>query len=250
MTMPYGSTEEPEVIETGLRSVPVHVASSALKTGKSLGTEFGRTKTFVVTNAVQANSITPGAIRILNRSLRRYEARIAVVSGGNVTTASVALPGFPSIVTSGTAIQNPNAFPVSVVLAGFTATQVFVNGILVGASNGTYIVPAFGSLSVTFTVVGTTTASTIASTGAQSSLDGAIFGSREEVTAGGQGGVANSAAVIGSMGGFLPIGKDLVWKSQAELWTCYPSSNVAQVFVTVTDYQWASPPDAYKEYES
>jgi hypothetical protein len=87
----------------------------------------------------------------------------------------------------------------------------------------------------------------VASIAAKATTDGAIFGSKEEVNAGGQGGVAGSAAVIGSMGGFLPIGKDLVWKSQAELWVCYPASNANTVYVTVTDFQWASDPESYRE---
>lgn len=166
MTMPYGSTEEPMETLVGTQSVPIHVASSDLKPGKPIGTEFGRTHTFIVANIVGNSSITPGAQRILNRSIRRYEARISVIA---------------SII-------------------------------------------------------------------AQTVTDGAIFGSRDEINAGGQGGVAGSSAQIGLMGGYLPIGKDLVWKSQQELWVCYPFTNAATVYVTVTDYQWASDPDEFKHH--
>jgi hypothetical protein len=158
MTMPYGSTEEPDIEKIGMQSVPIHVVSSSLKPGKPIGAEFGQTRTIIVANAVGPNSVTPGAQRVLNRSLRRYEARISVL---------------PTIV-------------------------------------------------------------------AQTVTDGAIFGAPGLIQSG-------AAAVIGSLGGFLPIGKDLVWKSQAELWVCYPASNAASVLVTVHDFQWASDPEAFKE---
>lgn len=63
----------------------------------------------------------------------------------------------PAVPASGVAVQNTNQFAVQVVVAGFTATQVFVNGIQVGISNGTYTVPANGAISITYTVVGTMT---------------------------------------------------------------------------------------------
>lgn len=241
MTMPWGSAEEPMHEEVGLQSVPIHVASSALKPGKPLGTEFGQTRTIIVANVVGPYSVTPGAQRVVPRSLRRSEARISVLSGGNVTTTP-GVTALPAISVSGQAVQNPNAVPVNVTLAGFTATQVFVNGILVGAGNGTYVVPAFGSISVTYTVVGTTATAGIATTGAQPSTDGVILAAPSIIQTG-------LPAIAGQLGGFLPIGKDLVWKSQAELWCAYPVGNVGQVVVMVTDYQWASGPDDYKEFK-
>lgn len=157
MTMPYGSTEEPEETVVATQSVPIHVVSSSLKPGKPIGAEFGRIKTYTVANVQGAGTTTPGAQRILNRSLRRSEARISV----------------------------------------------------------------------------------LASQAAQAVTDGAIFGSRDEINSG-------NPAAIGNLGGFLPIGKDLVFKSQAELWVCFPVSNANTVFVTVTDFQWASDPDSYE----
>lgn len=63
----------------------------------------------------------------------------------------------PAVPASGVAVQNTNQFAVQVVVAGFTATQVFVNGIQVGVTNGTYTVPANGAISITYTVAGTMT---------------------------------------------------------------------------------------------
>jgi hypothetical protein len=157
MTMPYGSTEEPTETQVETQSVPIHVVSSALKPGKPIGAEFGRIKTYTVANVAGAGTTIPGAQRILNRSLRRSEARIAV----------------------------------------------------------------------------------LASAAGQAVTDGAIFGSRDEINSG-------NPATIGNLGGFLPIGKDLVFKAQAELWVCFPASNAGPVFVTVTDFQWASGAESYQ----
>jgi hypothetical protein len=80
MTMPWGSTEEPEVVEVGHQSIPVHVVSSDAKPGKSLAAEFGRWRTILVSNTVGPASITPGAQRIASRSLRRHRVHIIVNS--------------------------------------------------------------------------------------------------------------------------------------------------------------------------
>lgn len=84
MTMPWGAAEEPDVIETGVESVPVHVVSTDAKPGKSLAPEFGRWRTITVANVVGPNSITPGAQRLFNRSLRRHRGHIIV----NATVAA------------------------------------------------------------------------------------------------------------------------------------------------------------------
>lgn len=240
MTMPWGSTEEPEVEEHIPQSVPVHVVSSDAKPGKSIAPEFGRWRTFLITSAVGQDSATPGAKRLLNRSLRRHRAHILVNSSAGSFLSTPSVAGFPSIATSGTAIQNPFAYPVSVVLAGFTATQVFVNGILVGASNGTYIVPGYGALSVTFTVLGTTTPSGIPVSNPQNPFDGVIVGGREEI-------VSGLPMTPGNLGGYLQIGDNVRWESQQELWVAYPASNTAPVLVSVCDEVYASDSEAWKE---
>lgn len=246
MTMPYGGAEEPDVIFTEQVSTPVHVVSSDAKPGKSIGTEFGYWRTFLIANTVASQVATPGAVRICNRSLRRHRLQIKVNTGGNVTTTP-SVTALPAISVSGQAVQNPNGVPVNVTLAGFTATQVFVNGILVGAGNGTYVVPAYGSISVTFTVLGTTATAGIATSGPQSVLDGVIVGNRDFIQNSQQAGV--SPYVAGSGGGFLGIGDSLRWECQQELWACYPASNTGPVLVTVTDEIYASDPEAWRENE-
>lgn len=246
MTMPWGSAEEPEVEASGPVSVPVHVVSSEAPPSKAIGPEFGRWRAFLITSAVGQDTATPGAKRLLNRSLRRHRALVVVSpsAGSFSSTSTPSVAGFPSIAVSGTAIQNPFSYPVSVVLSGFTATQVFVNGILVGASNGTYIVPGYGALSVTFTVLGATTPSGIAvtTTSPQSPFDGVIVGSREEITSG-------LTMTPGNIAGFLPIGANIRLESQGEYWVAYPATNTQPVIVSVCDEVYASDPESAKTYK-
>lgn len=58
----------------------------------------------------------------------------------------------PAVPASASAAQNVNAFPVQVVISGGTATVTTVNGVMVGTGDGTYTVPAYGSISVTYSV--------------------------------------------------------------------------------------------------
>jgi hypothetical protein len=55
---------------------------------------------------------------------------------------------------TGVPVQNTNAFPVNAVIGanGATITSVSVNGVVVGTAAGTYTVPAFGSISISYTV--------------------------------------------------------------------------------------------------
>jgi hypothetical protein len=64
-------------------------------------------------------------------------------------------PVTPSVPASTVAATNPNAFPVSVVVTGGTLTAVVVNGVQVGTTAGTYIVPGNGTISITYSVAPT-----------------------------------------------------------------------------------------------
>jgi hypothetical protein len=60
----------------------------------------------------------------------------------------------PATPATGNAIQNPFPYPVQVVIGanGATITNVSVNGITVGVAAGTYYIPAYGALSIAYTV--------------------------------------------------------------------------------------------------
>jgi hypothetical protein len=233
MTMPYGSAEEPNVMVTAMPSLPVHVASSDAKPGRSVAAEFGQWRTFLINSATLTQV---GPVRLCNRSLRRHRLQILVNSTGPVTTTPT-VSGFPSIGSSG-AVQNPYSYPVSVTLAGFTATAVYVNGVQAGTGNGTYIVPGYGILSVTYSVLGTTTPAGIPQSSAQASTDGVIVGSLAMI--GGLGNAGGAQAVPGGPGGYLQIGDNLRWEVQQELYAVYPPGNSAGVYVTVCDELYES----------
>jgi hypothetical protein len=243
MTMPWGSTEEPEVTEIGQQSIPVHVVSSEARPSKSAATEVGRFRTLLISSAVNSQSITPGAQRLINRNLRRHTCHILVNSAGPVVTTSA--PSQPAVPATGVAQQNVNAYPVSVAINanGATITNVSVNGVTVGTSAGTYIVPAYGSISIAYSVaVPTWVWSGIPTSGPQPITDGVILGSREEITSG-------MPATPGTLAGYMQIGDNLRYAVQQELWVAYPSTNAGPVYVTICDQLYSSDPDEYKGYE-
>ncbi len=93
-------------------------------------------------------------------------ARYTLYSGSDPTLIDSAhlLEGFtsgvPAVVTptvpaTTVAQQNPYSQPVQVVITGGTITAVIVNGVTVGTAAGTYYVPAYGSISITYSVAPT-----------------------------------------------------------------------------------------------
>jgi hypothetical protein len=83
--------------------------------------------------------------------------RITVSTSGTDAASFTAqpVPSQPAVPASGVAQQNANTYPVKVVISGGTVTAVTVNGIQVGSGDGTYLVPAAGSISVTYSVAPT-----------------------------------------------------------------------------------------------
>lgn len=64
-----------------------------------------------------------------------------------VTYTTMSTPAVPA---STVAVQNTTNVAQTVVITGGVVTAVVVNGITVGASDGTYVVPPYGSISVTY----------------------------------------------------------------------------------------------------
>lgn len=75
----------------------------------------------------------------------------AVTIAGTAASAAVITPGVPA---TGVNVQNPNPYAVQVVInaAGAAITNVSVNGVTMGVAAGTYYVPAFGAISVAYTL--------------------------------------------------------------------------------------------------
>lgn len=89
------------------------------------------------------------SIRIAGRDRDRTFLAVLVesASGGSLVTS-------PSVPATTVAKQNPNNFPVQVVIGanGATITAVVVGGTTVGTAAGTYYVPAFSAISISYTV--------------------------------------------------------------------------------------------------
>ena len=64
------------------------------------------------------------------------------------SNVTVSAPSFP---TSTTPVVSTYAFAVLVTIIGGTVSNVSVNGVTAGTTDGTYVLPALGSISVTFT---------------------------------------------------------------------------------------------------
>jgi hypothetical protein len=89
----------------------------------------------------------------------------------------------PSVPLSTVAVQNPNPFPVTVVVTGGTMTAVIVGGVTVGTGAGTYVVPAASTISMTYSA-----APTWAWSGAESGPSSGLAETTQVPPAGGQAG--------------------------------------------------------------
>lgn len=98
------------------------------------------------------NGTSPVPSQLCQRSTRRRKARIYILGLGSGT---LPVPAQPAVPASGTAIQNLNTFPVDVQINGGTISNVAVNGINMFSATGLYLVPAGGSIAVTYTVAPT-----------------------------------------------------------------------------------------------
>lgn len=76
---------------------------------------------------------------------------------GMVTIPGASTMSAPAVPASTVAAQNTTNQTYTVVVSGGTATSTSVNGIVVGAGDGTYSVPAYGSIAVTYSVAPTWT---------------------------------------------------------------------------------------------
>lgn len=63
----------------------------------------------------------------------------------------------PVVPATTVGIQNPAAYPATVVVTGGTVTAVSVNGVTVGAGDGTYVVPVGGVIALTYSAAPTWT---------------------------------------------------------------------------------------------
>ena len=67
-----------------------------------------------------------------------------------VTAAPAMFTTAMTLAATTVASVNPNPVPVSVTITGGTVTVIAVNGVTTGQTTGTFTVPAFGSITVTY----------------------------------------------------------------------------------------------------
>jgi hypothetical protein len=80
------------------------------------------------------------------------------MTGSGAGTWPFSFPGnAPSVPASTVNATNTNAYAVAVTISGGTLTFVFVGGVQVGTAAGVYMVPAGGTISVTYSVAPTWT---------------------------------------------------------------------------------------------
>lgn len=106
---------------------------------------------------------------MVNRyALQPFTIRLAsgadhfVDAGAMRDSASAVVTAAPSMFTTAmtlaattVAAPNPNPVPVSVTITGGTVTVIAVNGVVTGQTTGTFTVPAFGSITVTYSAAPT-----------------------------------------------------------------------------------------------
>jgi hypothetical protein len=92
---------------------------------------------------------TPSDIQ--NAYTNRFLLDAQSYGGGGTTTTAPAVPA------TTVPVQNPASQAYTVVITGGTVTAVDVNGVQVGAGDGTYVVPPYGSISVTYSAAPTWT---------------------------------------------------------------------------------------------
>lgn len=123
--------------------VPVYVVEPAVG---------ARPLTTIATAKLTVPASGADPVRITGRDETRTTMYLMVENAaGSVSNVLITPPAVPA---TGVAAQNTTGFPVSVVISanGATITNVVVNGVSVGTAAGTYTVPAYGAISISYTV--------------------------------------------------------------------------------------------------
>lgn len=102
-------------------------------------------------SSIVAASLNLVAVQFGSNAVVVQDQRVLTLQSAGI---SQPVPSQPAVPATGVAQQNNNPYPVSVVISanGATITNVSVNGVTVGTAAGTYSVPAFGSISIAYSV--------------------------------------------------------------------------------------------------
>lgn len=96
---------------------------------------------------MQLLDVTAMTQKAFQRLKGKRDGAISFTSFLNVNSPTVTSPGVPA---SGTPVVSTYNFTVRVTITGGTVTNVVVNGTSVGTGPGTYVIPAFGSITLTY----------------------------------------------------------------------------------------------------
>jgi hypothetical protein len=106
--------------------------------------------------AVPTPAVPATGVAVVNNTGQDVDA---TVTGGTVQTIATTIPNEPAVATPAVpattvAATNTNPFPVLVALTGGTTTVIAVNGVTVATTTpATVVVPAGGTIAVTYTVL-------------------------------------------------------------------------------------------------
>lgn len=145
---------------------------AACMIGKQLNYDGNRATdgAFLLKTQVDANGFGLEWGQLLTAGLRTDVAATngtGLDSGGGFAT--------PAVPASTTPVTNTSSLPAQVVISAGTLTNVSVNGVTVGAGDGTYTVPASGTIAITYTVAPTWTWALQTGFGAQAYLEVTAF---------------------------------------------------------------------------
>ncbi len=110
-------------------------------------------------NAIDKIS-SPIALLDATSIVQRAHARLKGKRDGAISATVFMDTNFPVVSTptfpgTGVPVVSTFAYPVRVTITGGTLSNVVVNGVSVGTTAGTYLLPAFGTITITFTVAPT-----------------------------------------------------------------------------------------------
>jgi hypothetical protein len=88
--------------------------------------------------------LASGASHFVEMGALRDSASAVVAAAPSMFTTAMTLAA------TTVASANPNPVPVSVTVTGGTVTVIAVNGAVTGLTTGTFTVPAFGSITITY----------------------------------------------------------------------------------------------------
>jgi len=163
----------------------------------------------VATNLVTIPSLGIG--QLLPSSPYRYRAFLMLPTPAGIVNA-LSLISTPAVPASTINAVNYTNQPYNVTITGGTLTAVTVNGQTVGTTAGTYIVPAGGTIAVTYSVAPTWTWAPVYSPAAAT-----VTVSRDQGSA------------LGGLGFTLPSGTIMTVQNRAQLWGFNPNSFNIQV---------------------